>query len=277
MGNQAPALNVNCCTPVCCAVCLHEDTLKDSSAKDSGDAYQANFANSAPALGGSDAAAEEIALSDSLEKELVQEVEFWRLENIGPVDDGAVFGISASRSRGDAEVFKPEPAVAARWAGVGNSDPHPSASWPGIFQAEPSSSWPGIFQAGPGSASDAASQPPPTRWPPDPARKVDRGAWTEAASANLDARGPRGANRGAGATAVRGDAAEAARMPFPAPHPPFENGCAEAQSSSDEDGFVGFYEIGADLSAASGPDMSAAAAPTHARSKGRRGSDRSVF
>lgn len=274
MGNQAPALNINCCTPVCCAVCLHEDTLKDSSAKDSSDAYQANFANSAPALGGSDAAAEEIALSDSLEKELVQEVEFWRLENIGPVDDGAVFGISASRSRGEAEVWKPEPAVAARWAGVGNSDPHPSASWPGVFQAE--HSWPGIFQAGSGSASDAASQPPqppPIRRMPDPARKADRGAWTEAAAANLDARGPRGANRGAGATAVRGDAAEAPRTSLPPPHPAFENGCAETQSSSDEDGFVGFYEVGADVSATSDPDM----APTHTRGTGRRASDRSVF
>lgn len=259
MGNQAPGLTSKCCTPVCCAMCLHEDTLKDSTAKDStGDNSQANFANSASALGGSDAAAEEIALDDSLEKELAQEVELWRLESTGPADEGAVFGISsAPRSRGDAEVFKPEPAAAARWAGVGTSEPHPSASWPGVFQAEPGGA---SLEAPP--PAGAAARPPPARRPPDStARGGDRGAWTEAAAANLDARGSRNANRGATAAASRGEAPRMPHMPPPI-HSALESGCDEVQSSSDEDGFAGFLEHGADF------------APTTPAAKG---SERSVF
>jgi len=241
-------------------MCLHEDTLKDSSGKESGESYQADFATSASALGGSDAGAEEIALDDTLEKELAQEVEFWRLENAGPADTtGSVFGISASRAgRGDAEVFRPEPAAAARWAGIGTSEPPPSsASWPRAFQAEP-------FDGPPGDAATPALRPPPARRPPDSTAGGggDRGAWTEAAAANLDSRGARGANRGAGATAVRG---EAPRMPVPLPpHPALESGCEEANSSSDEDGFAGFLEHGADSPSASASKK----APTELSSDG---------
>lgn len=220
MGNQASALGAKCCTPVCCAMCLHEDTLKDTSAGSESNA----FANAASALGGGDAAAEEIALDDSLEKELAQEVELWRLENAGPADGspGAVFGISARPLR-DAAIFKPEPAAAARWAGAGVAGASQgAASWPG-FGPEPESVEP---------APAASTWPPPVRRLPDAKENGgQRGAWTEAAAKNLDA---------------RVDRAGPNRSPRQTHSPPLrhsqDQSSADALSSSDEDGFVGFIE-----------------------------------
>jgi len=251
MGNQAAAsgLQAKCCTPTCCAMCLPEDTFTVPGGKDSGEAYPAHFAASAAVLDGRAAPAEEIAIDDGLERELAQEVDLWRLTGAGSADGGAPFGVSmCARGRGDAEVFKPELAAAARWAGVGVPDS--SSSWPGQTSG-----------ADAGQASSSAWRPPP---PATQSRAVDRGAWTEVASANLDARGARNAGRVAGGTA-----ADATRTALP-PHPALEGSPRfEAESSSDEDGFAGFFEHGVELS----PDS----APAQAEGQMQSEPDRSVL
>lgn len=76
------------CNPVCCAMCFHQDTGRETDGEHKTGSI---FANAASVLS---MAAEEISLDDHLEKELANEVELWRMET----SSSAVHGGDAYRT-----------------------------------------------------------------------------------------------------------------------------------------------------------------------------------
>jgi len=73
MGNQLPSRCMTACNPTCCATCLQVDHVRDNDDGKQGSVYALSRSTHTMA-------AEEISLDDHLEKELANEVEFWRME-----------------------------------------------------------------------------------------------------------------------------------------------------------------------------------------------------